>query len=371
MKKVYVSLTVLVVLMGSIASEASAQKNWTWYIANIVQGSGPPDFIDVQIGVRANSASDVGQLGNNTLRGTMSAALFDFGGSNDPLLQVNHLANYSMTLTDGPGTNVWQRNCTYDGGGSAEVTEGGIVVSTLRFFISDPAGTSSITLGSLQQTFEDDNVTQATVSYDNSGGDVPLPITLASFSGVVNPDGPGVLLQWKTLSEVNNYGFYVQRRLESEEEFSDIPDAFLPGHGTTAEPHDYSYVDGTGPAGKREYRLKQVDLDKTLHYSEPIAIDVLTDVEDVAPPVFVLFQNYPNPFNPATEVKFSVETTGPATVRLYNVAGQEVRTLFEGTAEVGRYYRIELDGRNLASGIYIYRLRTETHSDIKKMVLLK
>jgi hypothetical protein len=130
-------------------------------------------------------------------------------------------------------------------------------------------------------------------------------------------------------------------------------------------------VDGTGPAGKREYRLKQVDLDKTLHYSEPIAIDVLTDVEDVAPPVFVLFQNYPNPFNPATEVKFSVETTGPATVRLYNVAGQEVRTLFEGTAEVGRYYRIELDGRNLASGIYIYRLRTETHSDIKKMVLLK
>jgi hypothetical protein len=94
-------------------------------------------------------------------------------------------------------------------------------------------------------------------------------------------------------------------------------------------------------------------------------------VEEVAPPVFSLFQNYPNPFNPTTELKFSVEKTGPATVRLYNVAGQEVQTLFEGVAEVGRYYRIQIDAKNLASGVYLYRLRTQNNADIKKMILLK
>ncbi|MGB6123037.1 MAG: T9SS type A sorting domain-containing protein [Bacteroidota bacterium] len=215
------------------------------------------------------------------------------------------------------------------------------------------------------------DVTNNSTPFYQFSTDLPLPITLTSFAATLLPNDEGVKIDWTTESEINNYGFYVQRRLESGEEFSDIPDAFVPGHGTTAEPHDYSYVDGTGPAGEREYRLKQVDLDKSVHYSEPVTINVLTDVEEVAPPVFALLQNYPNPFNPATEVKFSVEKSGPTTLRLYNVAGQEVRTLFDGVAEVGRYYRIQLDARNLASGVYMYRLRTENNSNIKKMVLLK
>ncbi len=204
-----------------------------------------------------------------------------------------------------------------------------------------------------------------------SSTEVPLPITLVSFQAAVLEGDKGVRLDWATESEIGNYGFYVQRRLDEGEEFADLAESFVPGHGTTTEAHEYSFVDGAGGAGVRHYRLKQVDLDKTIHYSEPITIDVLTDVEEVAPPVFTLHQNYPNPFNPATVLKFSVEKTGPATVRLYNVAGQEVRTLFEGVAEVGRYYRLQLDARNLASGVYLYRLRTENNSDIKKMVLLK
>jgi hypothetical protein len=261
------------------------------------------------------------------------------------------------------------------------VTAGFQRVGTIRFPVvssSESSGLSWRNVGSNTQVFKltDPGISSDQTDITGNGtfiapDDVPLPITLTSFQATLLADSRGVKIDWRTESEINNYGFYVQRRLDEVEEFSDLAESFVPGHGTTTQAHEYSYVDATGPAGVRHYRLKQMDLDRSVHFSEAITVDILTDVEEVAPPVFVLFQNYPNPFNPATEVKFSVETTGPATVRLYNVAGQEVRTLFEGTAEVGRYYRIELDGRDLASGIYIYRLRTETHSDIKKMVLLK
>jgi len=213
--------------------------------------------------------------------------------------------------------------------------------------------------------------TDYSTPFSPSSTELPLPITLSSFTATLLQGEGGVRIDWRTESEISNYGFYVQRRMDDAEEFADLAESFTPGHGTTTASHEYSFVDRTGVPGTRHYRLKQVDLDKSVHYSEPVFVDVLTDVEEVAPPVFALFQNYPNPFNPATELKFSVERTGPATVRLYNVAGQVVRTLFDGVAEVGRYYRIQLDARNLASGVYFYRLRSESNTDIKKMVLLK
>jgi hypothetical protein len=84
-----------------------------------------------------------------------------------------------------------------------------------------------------------------------------------------------------------------------------------------------------------------------------------------------VYQNYPNPFNPATEIKFSVEKPEVAKVIVYNVIGQEVARLFDGLAEVGRYYRIKFDASNLESGVYFYRVITSSQSEIKKMILLK
>jgi len=61
-------------------------------------------------------------------------------------------------------------------------------------------------------------------------------------------------------------------------------------------------------------------------------------------------QNYPNPFNPETEIAFAVESTGKATLRVYNLLGQEVATLFDGLADPGRYYRVRFGGVGLPSG---------------------
>jgi len=172
---------------------------------------------------------------------------------------------------------------------------------------------------------------------------------------------------------VNNYGYTVQRKGADDAEFADLSGAFVPGKGTTLDPQSYSYVDRSIDAvGSYTYRLKQQDMDGTIHYSGTIVVQMtLTDVAEMAPREFKLMQNYPNPFNPSTQVKFSVENAGRAVLKVYNVLGEEVATLFDGTAEAGRYYVATFDAAGLASGIYIYRLTTEQKNDVHKMLLLR
>jgi hypothetical protein len=200
---------------------------------------------------------------------------------------------------------------------------------------------------------------------------VRLPVQLSRFvAAVVNQRH--VRLDWTTISEVNNYGFSVERRRDSS--FTEIPNSFVPGHGTTNERHDYTFTDESPGAPTVWYRLRQVDLDGTVHYTEPIqASGILTSVEqrELAPIEFSLKQNYPNPFNPSTQIKFSVEKTDRATLELYNIAGQKVATLFDGTAEAGQYYRVLIDGANLASGVYFYRLMGNGKIAQKKITLVK
>ena len=84
-----------------------------------------------------------------------------------------------------------------------------------------------------------------------------------------------------------------------------------------------------------------------------------------------MLQNYPNPFNPSTEIKFSVEKTSWTTLHLYNILGQSIATLFDDIAEAGKYHRVKVDGTNLASGLYVYKLQSGVKTQVKKMLLLK
>ncbi len=201
----------------------------------------------------------------------------------------------------------------------------------------------------------------------------PLPVTMTSFAGRIGESGSGVLLQWATVSEVNNYGYTVQRKGGEDQAFVDLPGAFVAGHGTTVEPQSYRFTDNSvGAAGSYAYRLKQQDLNGAVQYSQSIIVNVsLTAVVEAAPREFRLMQNYPNPFNPATMVKFSVPVSGRATMRVYNMVGQEVTTLFDGVAEAGRYYAVSFNAAELASGVYFYRLVTEQKTDVRRMMLVK
>jgi hypothetical protein len=358
-------MLLIVALVALTAANARAAKNWTWYIdfTNTVQGS--PGYIDVVIAVRANTPADVGRLGNTTIRGTMSSSLYDFGAGHDPALQTNPLTNYSMTVGNPIGTLNWQRNCTYNGdpGSGAEVTVAGILVTTIRFYIQNPGGASTITLGALQQTYEDDNTTNVVVTYDNSGGDVPLPIQMTSMAVSVIRDND-VEVSWKTASETNNYGFEIYRRRGESGGWEKI--GFVEGHGTTVTSQSYSHVDRGVVFGKYSYQIRQIDLD-----GKSTALPGMDVTVGVASGRFTLAQNYPNPFNPSTVIEFTVPKDGHATVKVYNICGQEVATLFDGNAETGKIYTARFNDSNLAGGMYFYRLQSSGKTETRRMILMK
>jgi len=88
-----------------------------------------------------------------------------------------------------------------------------------------------------------------------------------------------------------------------------------------------------------------------------------------------LEQNFPNPFNPRTTIRFAVASAQDVTLTVYNVAGQKVRTLYDGRVPAGEQSVVwdgkdEFGGR-VASGIYIYRLTAEAGTQTRKMVFLK
>jgi len=204
--------------------------------------------------------------------------------------------------------------------------------------------------------------------------DEPLPIQLGSFTAnIVN--GSNVRLDWMTISEVNNYGFEVQRSPVHGNNYQTLPNSFIPGHGTTNEPRHYSFTDASEAPGQWYYRLKQIDLDGTIHYSDGIAATVLTGVPgSQLPNTFGLSQNYPDPFNPVTTIQYQLPRAAHVTLKVYNMLGQELVTLSDG-AEGPGYKTAVWNAANVASGVYVYRIVMTSGQtlfvDVRKMLLVK
>lgn len=97
-----------------------------------------------------------------------------------------------------------------------------------------------------------------------------------------------------------------------------------------------------------------------------------TAVEDEAIVVYrySLEQNYPNPFNPSTTISFSIPENQFVSLKLYNLIGQEIKTLITGNLEKGNH-TVQLNAEELSSGIYLYKLESNNNSLVRKMTLLK
>ena len=94
-------------------------------------------------------------------------------------------------------------------------------------------------------------------------------------------------------------------------------------------------------------------------------------VEDnQVPTVFSLSQNYPNPFNPTTVIHYTVPKTSLVNLSVFNLLGQEVKTLVNEEKSPGEY-EVRFDGSNLPSGIYFYRLVAGDFVKTMKMLLMK
>jgi hypothetical protein len=186
-----------------------------------------------------------------------------------------------------------------------------------------------------------------------------------------------VRLLWGTVSETNNFGFYVQHRDSSTQTFADLPESFVPGHGTTLIPPEYSWTHGNVAGGIHYYRLRQIDLDGSVHFTDQVSvtIDVPTNVtEQYLPDQLLLSQNYPNPFNPTTTITYQNPRPGRVVLKVFSEIGEEISTLVDEVQAPGTYSAVfsTLNDRSrLASGAYFYRIETGDHAVTRKMMLMQ
>ncbi len=197
-----------------------------------------------------------------------------------------------------------------------------------------------------------------------------VPIQLASFTGRAL-DRTRVLLEWRTISEVNNYGFEIERAANERGAFEGIPNSFVPGNGTTTEPRYYQFTHTNASASLPFYRLKQIDLDGTVNYFDPIRVSLPTSTgEGRAPVSFALGQNYPNPFNPSTTIRFSIHTAGVVSLQVFDVLGRAIATLVNETKAPGEY-SVPWDATDVPSGVYFYKLVAGNSVAVKKLMVAK
>ena len=191
----------------------------------------------------------------------------------------------------------------------------------------------------------------------------PLPVELSSFSAIVLKDK--VKLVWRTDTEVNNYGFEVEKTSLSASPLRGWEKiGFVDGNGNSNSPKDYFFEDNSLTPDKYSYRLKQIDNDGKYNYSEVIEVDLSVPIK------FELSQNYPNPFNPSTSIKFSLPEAGQVRLTVFNVLGEEVAILVNENKEAG-VHTINFNGSELNSGLYIYKIEAKGNLQSRKMMLLK
>jgi GH25 family lysozyme M1 (1,4-beta-N-acetylmuramidase) len=195
-----------------------------------------------------------------------------------------------------------------------------------------------------------------------------MPVELSSFTA--SESESQVLLTWRTETEVQDYGFDIERRsmMDSSLQWNKI--GFVAGSGTSNSPHKYFYTDQELSLGKYAYRLKQIDRDGAFEYYGNV--EVIID----APKNFSLEQNYPNPFNPTTTIRYVLPQNSNVKIEIFNTLGQQVVTLVSGEMNAG-IQQVQWNAGNVASGIYFYRLNATPEEggkpfvEVKKMQVIK
>ena len=201
-------------------------------------------------------------------------------------------------------------------------------------------------------------------------GTSSLPVEISSFN--LKAQDVNIELDWQTVTEVNNYGFDIERKYNEQSITNNwTKQGFVAGNGTSNIVHLYQFTDKALQSGKYSYRLKQIDRDGNSKYSSVIDIDVTA-----VPAKFDLSQNYPNPFNPSTTIHYALPVASNVRLVVFNTLGQEVATLINRQQEAG-WQSVEWNA-NISSGIYFYRIEATNVSnsnnhfvETKKMLLMR
>ena len=232
---------------------------------------------------------------------------------------------------------------------------------------------------------------QAFVNFDSVGGYNPAPKE-GPYLNTIDADppasyvipfpsatgNPGTVVEWTGSdpgSGIATYQVYMADSVEEQpgNEFAlweTTPDAFAVLDSVELD-HIYSFYSiAIDHVGNREPKSPTVEAQIRI-----VATDVGEIADDLLPKTFALSQNYPNPFNPNTKIEYALPVNCHVKLTIYNILGQKVRTLIDKDQAVGCHSVFwdskNSGGKEVASGIYLYRLQTNDFVDTKKMILLK
>lgn len=224
-----------------------------------------------------------------------------------------------------------------------------------------------------------DFVVQSAINPQNTSSskeklvDIPLQVLMRSTSAKVEPGK--IVLTFSTSSEVDIAGFNILRAIEKEGTF-DLISGYLSNPALRACGEDnfgaeYTFTDlKISPGHTYYYKIESVSkTGKTEQAGDILSVSV------EMPENFALSQNFPNPFNPVTAIEYRLSVASRVTLRVYDAAGREVAVLVDALQSAG-VHSAAFDGSGHASGVYIYRLESESsdgerYRSVKKMILVK
>jgi len=273
-------------------------------------------------------------------------------------LDDNNLERFIMAASLPTGSSVSSSTWSF-AGYIKFTTKSGFTTSDIAHFVFDYAEFTDSSNPATVQYAQLGNEQNAALNTTSTQSSTTLPVELVDFTAEAGNNF--VTLNWTTASELNNFGFEVEKSTDGVN-FEKI--GFVPGNGTTDNEITYTYTDEGLSAGKFYYRLKQVDYDGNFEYS-----GVVTAVVEV-PSSFNLNQNYPNPANPTTTISFDIKEKGHVELIVTNVLGQVVKTLVSREMTAGKH-EVQFNAKGLASGIYFYTLKSGNMISTKKLTVLK
>ena len=192
---------------------------------------------------------------------------------------------------------------------------------------------------------------------------VPVPVQLVSFSGRALPSNR-IQLAWRTATEINNYGFAIERSTEPGT-WSEI--GFVEGNGTSNISHSYGFIDNMEGVvlydNSIRYRLRQIDRDGSTAYSQ--IVEVL-DSQSASPLTLTVS---PSPAHTATAIHLRLSEPSTVSVKIYNAIGMLIQTVVESSPMQSGSHSLPVDVQRLKNGMYFAIANTGNGALVKPFIV--
>jgi len=316
-------------------------------------GSNWGNWNTVNAGLRTFDVRALEIIGSNLFAGTNEGGVLLLTDNASSWKDVSDgLTNKKILCLLANGTQLYAGT---DGSGVFVTNDNGSSWTALNTGLSD--GKISALVINNQTLYAANNLDKYVYKMDISA----LSVELTNFTAKINKTG-NIQLNWTTATEIDNYGFDIERKLIKSGNWNKI--GFVQGSGNSNSTKNYSFTDKDTSDAGYSYRLKQIDNSGKYKYTNEVAVVINS------PSRFLLGQNFPNPFNPTTTIKYSIPASGYVSLKVYDIIGNEVAKLVDETKPAGNY-QIDFDASMLNSGIYFYKMQSGNFMDTKKLILLK